>query len=123
MAVRKATRSNPQAQPRPQHGKAPRRGDDTPNKDSLNDPQLKSQVFATLAHLNRGYGIAVAALDRLRRHDRRLRPSAFPLACLNDFRCQTEALQAMANRDLLRLMANREELEAEKQKLTADLHG
>src|SRR5262249_5791479 len=118
MAVRKATRSNPQAQPQP---KQTAHREDPPNKASLHDPQLKSQVFATLAHLNRGYGIAVAALDRLRKHDRRLRPSAFPLACLNDFRCQTEALQAMANRDLLRLMATREEKQAEKLNLAADL--
>jgi hypothetical protein len=101
MAVRKATRSKPQAQPKP-------------NQASMSDPQLKAQLFGTLAHLNRGYGIALAALDHLRKHDRRLRPGAFPLACLNDFRCQTEMLQATANRDLLRLIATREEHEAER---------
>jgi hypothetical protein len=80
----------------------------------MSDPQLKAQLFDTLAHLNRGYGIALSALDRLRKQNRRLRPGAFPLTCLNDFRCQTETLQASANRDLLRLMATREEHEAER---------
>jgi len=80
----------------------------------MSDPQLKAQLVGTLAHLNRGYGIALSALDRLRKQNRRLRPDAFPLTCLNDFRCQTETLQASANRDLLRLMAAREEKEAKR---------
>jgi hypothetical protein len=113
MAVRKATRSKSQAQPQPQ---PTRRRPDTPNHASMSDPQLKAQLFGTLAHLNRGYGIALAALDHLRKQNRRLRPDAFPLSCLNAFRCQTEALQASANRDLLRLMASREEQEAERLK-------
>src|SRR5215471_13685939 len=99
MAVRKATRSKPQAQPKP-------------NQASISDPQLKAQLVGTLAHLNRGFGIALSALDRLRKQNRRLRPDAFPITCLTDFRLQTETLQASANRDLLRLMANREEQEA-----------
>jgi len=110
MAVRKATRSNLPTQPRPK----PTRRPDTPNQASMSDPQLKAQLVGTLAHLNRGYGIALSALDRLRKQNRRLRPDAFPLACLNAFRCQTETLQASANRDLMRLMATREEHEAER---------
>ena len=103
MAVRKATRSNPPTQPTA-----------LPNKESMNDPQLKAQLFATLDRLNRGYGIAVAAFDRLRKQDRRRRPAAFPQTCLNDFRNQTEALRAQANRDLLRLLAAREDHDAER---------
>jgi hypothetical protein len=109
MAVRKATRSKSAAQPQPQPTRS-----DTPNQASMSDPQLKAQLVGTLAHLNRGFGIALSALDRLRKQNRRLRPGAFPLTCLNDFRCQTETLQASANRDLLRLMATREEKEAER---------
>jgi hypothetical protein len=109
MAVRKATRSKPPTQPQPKPSRS-----DTPNQASMSDPQLKAQLFDTLAHLNRGYGIALSALDRLRKQNHRLRPGAFPLTCLNDFRCQTETLQASANRDLLRLMATREEHEAER---------
>jgi hypothetical protein len=110
MAVRKATRSKSAAQPQPKTTRRP----DTPNQASMSDHQLKAQLFDTLAHLNRGYGIALSALDRLRKQNRRLRPDAFPLACLNNFRCQTETLQASANRDLLRLKATREEKEAER---------
>jgi hypothetical protein len=47
MAVHKAIRSNSLAQPqrhRPDH-------------------QLKAEIFETLRHLNRGYGVALAALD------------------------------------------------------------
>jgi hypothetical protein len=106
MAVRKATRSKSAAQPRPH----------APNQASISDPQLKAQLVGTLAHLNRGYGIALSALDRLRKQNRRLRPDAFPITCLTDFRLQTETLQASANRDLLRLMATREEQEAERLK-------
>jgi hypothetical protein len=107
MAVHKPIRSNSSTQPT-------RRRLDPPNQASMNDPQFKSQLFATLAHLNRGYGIALAAFDRLRKQDRRQRPSAFPAACLNNFRNQTEELRASANRDLLRLMATREELDAQR---------
>jgi hypothetical protein len=80
----------------------------------MSDPQLKAQLVGTLAHLNRGFGIALSALDRLRKQNRRLKPDAFPITCLNGFRCQTETLQASANRDLLRLMATREGQEAER---------
>jgi hypothetical protein len=107
MAVHKVKRSKITVQPQPQ-------GPETPNQASLRDPQLKSELFSTLARLNRGYGIAVAALDRLRKQDRRQRPGAFPTACLNNFRDQTEELRASANRDLLRLMATREQHDAER---------
>jgi hypothetical protein len=111
MAVRKATRSNPPTQLQP---KPPLRRSDTPNHASMSDPQLKAQLVGTLAHLNRGFGIALSALDRLRKQNRRLKPDAFPITCLNGFRCQTETLQASANRDLLRLLAGREEHDAER---------
>ena len=104
MAVHKAKRSNPLAQPKPQRTRR------SPNP----DPQVKSQLFETLRHLNRGYGIALAAFDRLQRLDRLQKPSIFPLDCLPDFRNRTEALRALVNRDLLRLFAGREDKDAER---------
>jgi hypothetical protein len=96
MAVHKATRSNPPVQstrPRPNH-------------------QLKAEFLETLHHLNRGYGIALAALERLETKDRQIRPSIFPAGCLRDYRDRTEALRSLANRDLLRLFAEHEERDA-----------
>ena len=98
MAVHKAKRSNPLAQPQPKSAR-PR----------PNQHQLKAEFFETLHHLNRGYGIALAALDRLETKDRQHRPSIFPAGCLRDYRNRTEALRAVANRDLLRLIAGRED--------------
>jgi hypothetical protein len=92
MAVHKAIRSNPQAQPaqrRPNH-------------------QLKSELFDTLHHLNRGYGISLAALHRLQK------PGIFPVDCLTNHRNRTEVLRAQANRHLLSLFAGHEEQEAER---------
>ena len=98
MAVRKATRSNLPAQPqRP-----------SPNH------QLKADLFETLRHLNRGYGVALAAFDRLEIRDRQHARRAFAAGYLHDYRNRTEALRAQANRDLLRLLAAREEHEAER---------
>jgi hypothetical protein len=96
MAVHKATRSNSTAQstrPSPNH-------------------QLKAEFFETLHHLNRGYGIALSALDRLETKDRQFRPTIFPSGCLRDYRNRTEALRAVANRDLIRLIAGHEDRDA-----------
>jgi hypothetical protein len=99
MAVHKATHSNPLAQLHPNH-------------------QFKAEIFEILHHLNRGYGIALAALDKLEIKDRcrakaRPRPKnglrIFTAACLGEFHARTKALQAEANRDLLRLMAAHED--------------
>jgi hypothetical protein len=98
MAVHKATRSNSTAQstrPRPNH-------------------QLKAEFFETLQHLNRGYGIALSALDRLETKDRQFRPSIFPAGCLRDYRNRTESLRAVANRDLIRLIAGHEDHDAKR---------
>ena len=105
MAVHKAIRSNPPAQPHPSN----------PNP-SAHDPnhQLKADLFEALRHLNRGYGVALAAFDRLEVKDRQHPPRAFPAGFLHDYRNRTEALRAQANRDLLRLLAGREEQEAER---------
>jgi len=96
MAVHKVIRTKQQTQPRPRHTQP-------------TDHQAKAELFKTLERLNRGYGFALAALDRLRNKDRR---RVFPAACLNDFRNRTEMLRALANRDLLRLLAGHEEQEA-----------
>jgi len=93
MAVRKATRSNPPAQP------------SQPTRHRPN-PHLKQDLFATLRELNRGYGIALAALRQLPQ------PGIFPAACVRDYRDRTEALRALANRDLLRHLSGYEEQDA-----------
>jgi hypothetical protein len=94
MAVRKATRSNPPTQPK------------VPNH------QRKAELLETFHHLNRGYGIALSALERLETKDRQLRPQIFPSGCIRDYRNRTEALRAVANRDLLRLLAGHEDRDA-----------
>jgi hypothetical protein len=100
MAANKATRSNPPAQPQPLRHRP--------------DHQLKAEIFETLRHLNRGYGISLAAFDRLETKDRQRTGRAFAPGFLHDYRNRTEALRAQANRDLLRLIAAREEQEAER---------
>jgi hypothetical protein len=97
MAVHKATRSNPLAQPRSQQPKSTRRHP---------DHHQKAELLDTLRQLNRGYGIAAAALHRLQR------PGIFPADCLRDYRDRTEALRALANRDLFRLLSGHEEKDA-----------
>ena len=117
MAVHQATRSNPQTQPQPQRAKTahtaiPYRAKTAQPGNTEPQPTdhlRKAELFKTLERLNRGYGFALAALDRLRNKDRR---RVFPAACLNDFRNRTELLRALANRDLLRLLAGHEEQEA-----------
>ena len=98
MAVHKAIRSNSLAQPqrhRPDH-------------------QLKAEFFETLRHLNRGYGVALAALDRLEAKDRMPERRVFPAGFLQDYRHRTERLRALANHDVLLLVAGRERQEAER---------
>src|SRR5215471_14018353 len=93
MAVRKATRSTPPAQLKPK----------------LPDHQLKAEIFEALRHLNRGYGVALSALDRLEVKDRQRGPRAFPTGFLHDYRNSAETLRARTNRDLLRLLAGHED--------------
>jgi hypothetical protein len=117
MAVHQATRSNPQTQPQPQHAKTgraaipdgARAAQSGGSEPQPTDHQRKAELFKTLERLNHGYGVALTALDRLRKKDRK---RVFPAACLNDFRNRTELLRALANRDLLRLLAGHEEQEA-----------
>jgi hypothetical protein len=109
MAVDKAIRSKSPAQLQPQ----PQR---------LNH-QFKAEILNVLRHLNRGYGVALAALDKLEFKDR-LPPEArprsknglriFAIPCLREFRARTLALQAEANRDLLQLMATHEDQYAQR---------
>lgn len=103
MAVSKVTRSKSRTQINAQ----PKRPDHRHP-----DHQRKAEFFETLHHLNRGYGIAISALERLETKDRQLRPLIFPAGCLRDYRNRTEALRAVANRDLLRLLAGREDRDA-----------
>ena len=112
MAVPKAIRSNPLAQPQRQHTKHTGHPDQQRKDPQATDPQLKSQLLETLRHLNRGFGVALAAFDRLQRQDRLHKPGIFPQECLHDYRNRTEELRALANRDLLRLFAGREDQDA-----------
>src|SRR5689334_6970798 len=105
MAVPKATSSHPPAQPKPQPGPKPQRQDP--------DHQLKSELFEALRHLNRGYGVALSSLDRLEAKDHLHALRVFPSGFIASYRNRTKALRARANRDLLRLLAGREEQEAE----------
>jgi hypothetical protein len=107
MAVPKVTRSHSPTQIKAQP-RAQRRHHAQPNH------QRKAEFFETLHHINRGYGIALSALERLENKDRQFRPTIFPSGCLRDYRNRTEALRAVANRDLLRLLAGREEQDARR---------
>jgi hypothetical protein len=105
MAVSKVTRSKSAKQINAQPKHPDRRHPDRRHPDH----QRKAEFFETLHHLNRGYGIALSALERLDTKDRQLRPLIFPAGCLRDYRNRTEALRAVANRDLLRILAARED--------------
>ncbi len=119
MAIHKATRSNPQTQPQ-QAKTAPQ---------SLSTHQFKAEILEILRNMNRGFGVALAALDRLEvkdharaKHLRRSGLRIFTAVCLGDYRSQTEALQAEANRDLLRLMAAHEDQNAGRLGRSANHH-
>jgi hypothetical protein len=108
MAVSKVTRSKSPTQPKAQSQPQRRSGPDH----QRNDHQRKAEFFEALQHLNRGYGIALSALERLETKDRQLRPLIFPAGCLRDYRNRTESLRAVANRELLRILAGREDRDA-----------
>ena len=101
MAVHKVIRTNPPAQPRPQQDKTEA---DRPRPDR----QRKAEIFEVLRRLNRGYGVALAALDKLETKARRIFPTEF----LHGYRSRAEVLRAETNRDLLRLMAAHEDQDA-----------
>ena len=110
MAVSKVTRSKSLTQINAQPKRPDRRQPDRRHPDH----QRKAEFFETLHHLNRGYGIAISALERLETKDRQFRPLIFPAGCLRDYRNRTEALRAVANRDLLRILAGREDQDAKR---------
>lgn len=100
MATNKAKRSTPPAQLPPQQ--APKR-----------DHQHKAEIFEVLRRLNRGYGLALTALDKLDSKDRNTK-RVFPQGFLHEYRSRTEVLRSEANRDLLRRIAECEAQEAER---------
>jgi hypothetical protein len=102
MAVHKAIRTNPPAQPRPQQA-GPKAERPTSNRH-----QFKAEIFDVLRNLNRGYGVALAALDKLETKARRIFPTDF----LHGYRSRAEALRAETNRDLLHILAGHEEQDA-----------
>ena len=65
MAAHKAIRSKSSPQPQPRHAKRP-------------STQFKAQLFDTFQQLNRGYGIALSALELLRAKTRLEGPRIFP---------------------------------------------
>jgi hypothetical protein len=67
MAASKSKRSVHPAQPQPQSQQE--------SQPKQPDPHMKSQLFETLKHLNRGFGVALAAFDRV--------------SCLLDYRNRT----------------------------------
>ena len=105
MAVLKVTRSKSRTQINAQPKRPDRRHPDN---------QRKAEFFEAFHHLNRGYGISLSALERLENKDRQFRPTIFPGGCLRDYRNRTEALRAVANRDLLRLLAGHEDRDARR---------
>jgi hypothetical protein len=112
MAVIESKRSVPLAQParrrlnpQPRHSQT-RHPQTHPQ---TKDPQLKSELFEAIRHLNRGFGVALSSLDSLQRKDRL--QTIFPPDFLLAYRNRTEELRALANRDLLRILAGREEHE------------
>jgi hypothetical protein len=102
MAVSKGTRSKSPTQINAQPNAQPK----------AQNHQRKAEFLEAFHHLNRGYGIALSALERLETKDRQLRPTIFPAGCLRDYRNRTEALRAVANRDLMRILAGREDRDA-----------
>jgi hypothetical protein len=106
------------AQPQPQHAKNARVGGPKPTRRRHNqqsqakDPHHKAELFDTLRQLNRGYGIALASLNRL--DNTKGKPGIFPREFLRNFRNRTEELRALANRDLLRCFAGREDQDAKR---------
>ena len=127
MAVHKAIRTNPPAQPRLQHAKTARTaipdrskaaqsGSPGVAQQAKTEPgrprpnrQRKSDIFEVLRRLNRGYGIALDALDKLEAKAYRIFPTGF----LHGYRNRAEVLRAETNRDLLRIIAGREDQDAE----------
>ena len=107
MAVHKAIRSNPPTQPKPQQANT------KPKRPRFNH-QLKAELFETLHHLNRGYGVAVAALEKLETNARPLGRRIFPTGFLHGYRNRTEVLRAETNRDLLRMIADYEGQDASR---------
>ena len=108
MAVHKAIRTNPPAQPQPRHASP------EPQHPRPNQHQTKAEIFDVLRHLNRGYGIALAALDKLETKARQSKDRAriFPTGFLHGYRTRAEILRAETNHDLLRVIAGHEEQDA-----------
>ena len=71
-----------------------------------------AELFETLRHLNRGYGVALATLDKLETKARWQGQRIFPTGFLHGYRTRSEVLQAETNRDLLRLIAAHEDQDA-----------
>jgi hypothetical protein len=109
MASDKAIRSKSSAQPQPQphHAKNARVGGPKSAKRRRPNHQFKAQLFDLFQQLNRGYGIALSALDRLEQRGR-----IFPRPSLHNLSQRTRQLRALANHKLLVTLTGREGQEA-----------
>jgi hypothetical protein len=96
MAVHKAKRSNPSAQPHRRRR----------SNNSQTNPLPTPQLFDVLQNLNRGYGTALINLDNLQLINTANRTRIISSDCLQDIRRQTEQLRALANRELLAVLSN-----------------
>lgn len=99
MAVHKAKRSNPSAQPTQRR---------RPNQ-TQTDPLPIPQLFDVLQNLNRGYGTALINLDNLQLINTTNGMRIIPSDRLRDIRRQTDQLRALANRELLAVVAGRKQ--------------
>ena len=107
MAVPKVIRSTPPAQPKPQQAS-------TKPMSRRAKHQMRAELFEILHHLNRGYGVAVAALEKLETKARPQGRRIFPTGFLHGYRNRTEVLRAETNRDLLRMIAEYEGQDASR---------
>jgi hypothetical protein len=97
------------AQPNPQHAKNARTGGPALHTRRRPNPLATPQLYDILNHLNRGYGTALISLDNLELLNTATRPEVLPAECLRDLRNRTEELRALANRELLAVLAGHKE--------------
>jgi hypothetical protein len=94
------------AQTKPQHANP------TPHARRRPNPLATPQLYDVLNHLNRGYGTVLISLDNLELMNTATRPEVLPADCLRDLRNRTEELRALANRELLAVLAGHKERDA-----------
>ncbi len=111
MASDKPIRSKSSAQPSPNPRKPRVSGAPQPQPQNAKrrrpNRQFKAQLFDLFQQLNRGYGIALSALDRLEQRGR-----IFPRPSLHNLSQRTQELRALTNHNLLQTLTGRKGQEA-----------